>query len=83
MLTTTGLKWDVGESPNIITLPLPLPLSLHFSFILTCYDSPWRSIENWKSSFGTQISTSNALVGSRVTIETNAPVVWTTELKSR
>ncbi|KAK3814366.1 MAG: thiamine pyrophosphokinase [Benniella sp.] len=49
--------------------------------MLTTTGLKW-DVENWKSSFGTQISTSNALTGSRVTIETNAPVVWTTELKS-
>ncbi|KAI1298018.1 hypothetical protein EDD11_006890, partial [Mortierella claussenii] len=39
-------------------------------------------IENWETSFGTQISTSNALAASKITIETDAPVVWTTELKA-
>ncbi|KAG0030950.1 cAMP-dependent protein kinase subunit [Podila clonocystis] len=39
-------------------------------------------IENWGTSFGTQISTSNALTGSNVTLHTDAPVVWTTELRS-
>ncbi|KAG0079937.1 cAMP-dependent protein kinase subunit [Podila epicladia] len=38
-------------------------------------------IENWETSFGTQISTSNALTGPNVTIHTDAPVVWTTELR--
>ncbi|KAF9548895.1 hypothetical protein EC957_005247 [Mortierella hygrophila] len=49
--------------------------------ILTTTGLKW-DIEDWKTSFGTQISTSNALVGSKVTIKTNAPVVWTTELRS-
>ncbi|KAF9146899.1 hypothetical protein BGX30_005109 [Mortierella sp. GBA39] len=48
--------------------------------ILTTTGLKW-DIEDWKTSFGTQISTSNALVGSKVTIKTNAPVVWTTELR--
>ncbi|KAF9335661.1 cAMP-dependent protein kinase subunit, partial [Podila minutissima] len=39
-------------------------------------------IENWETSFGTQISTSNALTGPNVTIHTDAPVVWTTEVRS-
>ncbi|KFH65600.1 thiamine pyrophosphokinase [Podila verticillata NRRL 6337] len=33
-------------------------------------------VENWETSFGTQISTSNALTGPNVTIHTDAPVVW-------
>ncbi|KAF8944717.1 hypothetical protein BGZ47_003783 [Haplosporangium gracile] len=48
--------------------------------ILTTTGLKW-DIEDWKTSFGTQISTSNALVGSKVTIKTNAPVVWTAELR--
>ncbi|KAF9902177.1 hypothetical protein EC991_005223 [Linnemannia zychae] len=47
---------------------------------LTTSGLKW-DIEDWKTSFGTQISTSNALVGSKVIIKTTAPVVWTTELK--
>ncbi|KAF9021048.1 cAMP-dependent protein kinase subunit [Haplosporangium bisporale] len=39
-------------------------------------------LQNWETSFGTQISTSNALTGPNVTIHTDAPVVWTTELRS-
>ncbi|KAF9171002.1 hypothetical protein BGX21_008253 [Mortierella sp. AD011] len=50
--------------------------------ILTTTGLKW-DIEKWKTSFGTQLSTSNALVASKVTIETNAPVVWTTELKHK
>ncbi|KAF9092255.1 hypothetical protein BGX27_001864, partial [Mortierella sp. AM989] len=49
---------------------------------LTTVGLKW-DIENWKTSFGTQMSTSNALVASKVTIETNASVVWTTEIKSK
>ncbi|OAQ33456.1 Thiamin pyrophosphokinase [Linnemannia elongata AG-77] len=48
--------------------------------ILTTTGLKW-DIEDWKTSFGTQISTSNALAESKVTIKTNAPVVWTTELR--
>ncbi|KAF9150089.1 hypothetical protein BG015_008093 [Linnemannia schmuckeri] len=48
--------------------------------ILTTTGLKW-DIEDWKTSFGTQISTSNALVGSKVIVKTNAPVVWTTELR--
>ncbi|KAF9084556.1 cAMP-dependent protein kinase subunit [Mortierella sp. GBA35] len=49
--------------------------------ILTTTGLKW-DIEDWKTSFGTQVSTSNALVGSKVTIKTTAPVVWTTEVRS-
>ncbi|KAK3835995.1 MAG: thiamine pyrophosphokinase [Linnemannia elongata] len=49
--------------------------------ILTTTGLKW-DVEDWTTRFGTQISTSNALVGSKVTIKTNAPVVWTTELRS-
>ncbi|KAG0298389.1 hypothetical protein BGZ96_000103 [Linnemannia gamsii] len=49
--------------------------------ILTTTGLKW-DIEDWKTSFGTQVSTSNELVGSKVTIQTNAPVVWTTEVRS-
>ncbi|KAG0349205.1 cAMP-dependent protein kinase subunit [Podila humilis] len=48
---------------------------------LTTTGLKW-DIENWRTSFGTRLSTSNALVGSEVIIETDAPVVWTTELRS-
>ncbi|KAF9122667.1 hypothetical protein BGW39_009575 [Mortierella sp. 14UC] len=48
--------------------------------ILTTGGLKW-DIEDWATSFGGQISTSNALVGSKVTIKTTAPVVWTTELR--
>ncbi|KAF9954291.1 hypothetical protein BGZ65_004139 [Modicella reniformis] len=48
--------------------------------IVTTTGLKW-DVKDWKTSFGTQISTSNALVESHVTIETNASVVWTTELK--
>ncbi|KAG0376212.1 hypothetical protein BGX24_008130 [Mortierella sp. AD032] len=49
--------------------------------ILTTTGLKW-DIEDWKTSFGGQISTSNALIESKVTIKTTAPVVWTTELRS-
>ncbi|GJJ76994.1 thiamine pyrophosphokinase [Entomortierella parvispora] len=49
---------------------------------LTTSGLKW-DVENWKTSFGTQISTSNALVGSEVTIQTDAPVVWTTEIRNK
>ncbi|KAG0057610.1 hypothetical protein BGZ83_006983 [Gryganskiella cystojenkinii] len=48
---------------------------------LTTAGLKW-DVENWKTSFGTQISTSNALVSPDVTIQTDAPVVWTTEIRS-
>ncbi|KAF9930758.1 hypothetical protein FBU30_011294 [Linnemannia zychae] len=48
---------------------------------LTTKGLKW-DIEDWKTSFGKQISTSNALVDSEVTIKTDARVVWTTELRS-
>ncbi|KAF9918402.1 hypothetical protein BX616_008962 [Lobosporangium transversale] len=47
---------------------------------LTTIGLKW-DIKNWKSSFGTKVSTSNALVSTKITIETTAPVVWTTELR--
>ncbi|KAG0274219.1 hypothetical protein BGZ95_009991 [Linnemannia exigua] len=48
--------------------------------ILTTTGLKW-DVEDWKTSFGGRISTSNALVDSKVTIKTTAPVVWTTELR--
>ncbi|KAF9434665.1 hypothetical protein BGZ76_007637 [Entomortierella beljakovae] len=50
--------------------------------VLTTSGLKW-DVENWETSFGTQLSTSNALVESKVVIETDAPVVWTTELRSK
>ncbi|KAG0284686.1 hypothetical protein BGZ98_005827 [Dissophora globulifera] len=47
---------------------------------LTLTGFQW-DVENWKTSFGTQLSTSNGLIGPNLTIETTAPVVWTTELR--
>ncbi|KAF9972809.1 Transcription factor spt8 [Actinomortierella ambigua] len=40
-------------------------------------------VENWRTSFGTNISTSNALRESCVVIDTTKPMVWTTELRRR
>ncbi|KAF9573678.1 cAMP-dependent protein kinase subunit [Mortierella alpina] len=39
-------------------------------------------VENWKTAFGTRLSTSNVLASSKATIRTDVPVVWTTEIKS-
>ncbi|KAF9186670.1 hypothetical protein BGZ50_002382 [Haplosporangium sp. Z 11] len=49
---------------------------------LTLTGLKW-DVENWKTSFGGQISTSNVLIGSKVIVQTDAPVVWTTELMSK
>ncbi|KAG0261335.1 hypothetical protein BG011_001109 [Mortierella polycephala] len=49
---------------------------------LTLTGLKW-DVENWKTSFGGQISTSNVLIGSKVVVQTDAPVVWTTELVSK
>lgn len=48
---------------------------------LTTTGLKW-DVENWRTSFGSQMSTSNSLVGPHVTIEIDAPMVWTTELRS-
>jgi thiamine pyrophosphokinase len=37
---------------------------------------------DWKTSFDTQISTSNHVVAEQIEIKTDKPVVWTLELKS-
>ncbi|KAG0365271.1 hypothetical protein BGZ54_006693 [Gamsiella multidivaricata] len=50
--------------------------------ILTTTGLKW-DVESWETAFGTRISTSNALVGPKVTIEINTPMVWTTELRSK
>ncbi|KAF9161011.1 cAMP-dependent protein kinase subunit [Actinomortierella ambigua] len=48
--------------------------------ILSTKGLKW-DVEQWHTSFGTKISTSNALQGSHVVIDTTAPMVWTTELR--
>ncbi|KAG0223510.1 hypothetical protein BGW41_005469 [Actinomortierella wolfii] len=50
--------------------------------ILSTKGLKW-DVENWHTSFGTKISTSNALEGPNVYINTTAPMVWTTELRRR
>ncbi|CAO3567584.1 unnamed protein product [Mortierella alpina] len=64
------------EGPTCGIIPIASPET-----VITTTGLKW-DVENWKTAFGTQLSTSNVLASSKVTIQTNAPVVWTTEIKS-
>ncbi|KAF9951646.1 cAMP-dependent protein kinase subunit [Mortierella alpina] len=63
------------EGPTCGIIPVGSPET-----VITTNGLKW-DVENWKTAFGTQLSTSNELASSKVTIHTNAPVVWTTEIK--
>ncbi|KAG0210312.1 hypothetical protein BGX28_009468 [Mortierella sp. GBA30] len=64
------------EGPTCGIIPINTP-----DTVITTSGLKW-DVENWKTSFGTRISTSNVLAASKVTIQTNAAVLWTTEIKS-
>ena len=66
-LTTKGLKWDMSK------WQLPFRLYSESKHHVT--------IDNLKCQFGGMVSTSNAIDSDLIEIVTDAPVVWTIEIK--
>jgi thiamine pyrophosphokinase len=68
-IVTSGLEWNLGESVE------SAPKGLHADQNFQCY------ADGEQSAIGGFLSTSNHLKADIITIEVDAPILWTMEVK--
>lgn len=71
--------------PLLALLPLPSPYPTPSAITLLSHPSPhrlrWNLDGDRALEFGDLVSSSNEIVGERVTVRTTAPLLWTTGLR--
>jgi Thiamin pyrophosphokinase, vitamin B1 binding domain len=84
--TSTGLKWNLSECPLSEAAILPHSacwLWHRVVHVLTAHMLCGRHAEHLKMQFGGLISTSNTLVSETVHVQSDLPLLWTTEFDDK
>ena len=82
--SSTGLKWNLGTHPPLFAANPP-PAVLPFRHEWNEGSEARRCgfpADDTEMRFGGLISTSNEIESDVVTVETNQPLIWTTELRA-